>query len=434
MTGDPSSWDASMAFRELREQAPVQQVVLPGDLLAWLITGAAPARQALADPRLAHDMRRLPDPRQGFGGHRYPDDLFSAEGRHLLNSDGTDHHRLRTILAPLLSRTAAQRWKPFIARTCDELLDDLAAAARPDLVSDYARPLAVRVTGAILGIPAGAQQELSRLTLEMIRAVDPEHPTVRGRRTELFGLWARIVGHKRRRPGDDLLTRLTLARGQGRLSTAELLSVAWGLFSGGISPTTTLIASGAIAIMRSPELRRALRDEATAARLTEELLRLTSPFPASVWRFALDDVTLDDTVIPRGAVVLVALAAANRDPAVFPEPGTARLNRKGGHVSFGLGPHYCPGAPLARLLATAALTALFGRFPELRLDTAETALRRQGVLIESGYERVPVSTGPTAADAVTRTGPTAAKAATRTGPTAAMAATRTGGIVTKAAP
>lgn len=100
VTGDPMSWDADMTFRELRERAPAQQVVLPGGLVTWMITGAAQARQALTDGRLAHDMRRLPDPRQGFGGLRYPDDLFSAEGRHLLNSDGTAHQRLRAVLAP----------------------------------------------------------------------------------------------------------------------------------------------------------------------------------------------------------------------------------------------------------------------------------------------------------------------------------------------
>lgn len=401
MTGDPSSWDASTAFRELRERAPVQQVVLPGGLVAWLITGAAQARRALADPRLAHDLRRLPDPRQGFAGRRYPDDIFSAEGRHLLNSDGAAHHRLRKVLAPLLSRTAAQRWKPLITQTCAELLDHMAATARPDLVADYARPLAVRVTAAILGVPDGARQQLTRLTLEMIRADDPDHPAVRTHRTELFGLWARLVGHKRREPRDDLLTRLTLAHSQGRLSTEELLCVAWGLFSGGISPTTTLIASGAVEVMRSPELRQALRDETTMGRLTEELLRITSPFPVSVWRFALDDVTLDDTVIPQGSVVLVALAAANRDPAAFPEPDTARLDRHGGHLSFGLGPHYCPGAPLARLQAADALTALFHRFPDLRLAVTETALRRQGVLVERGYACVPVCTGSIATEAAT---------------------------------
>ncbi|WP_331725974.1 cytochrome P450 [Streptomyces sp. NBC_01012] len=400
VTGDPAFWDATTSFRELRERAPVQQVVLPGGLVAWLITGADEARYALADVRLAHDQRRLPDPRMGFGGRRYPDDIFAAEGRHLLNSDGADHQRLRTVLAPLLSRAAAQRWKPFTAATCAELLDALASADRPDLVADYARPLAVRITTALLGVPDGLQHRLTDLTLAMISAPDLDDPAVRSHRTALFGLWARIIGEKRRRPGDDLLTRLTLAHHQGRLSAQELVSVAWGLFSGGITPTTTLIVAGAAEIIRSPGLRPMLQDETTANRLIGELLRVTSPFPVATWRFALEDVALGGTVIPRGAVVLVALAAANRDPEPFPEPDTVRLNRPGGQLAFGLGPHYCPGAPLARMQATTALDALFGRFPGLSLATAETALPRQGVLVERCYERLPVCTGePTKADA-----------------------------------
>ncbi|MFD9454163.1 cytochrome P450 [Streptomyces sp. NPDC059985] len=401
VSGDPASWDAAAAFGKLRQHGPVQQVVLPGGLVAWVITGAAPSRLALIDPRLAHDMRRLPDPRQGFGGRRHPDDLFAAEGRHLLNSDGAAHQRLRSVLAPLLSRTAARRWQPFITRTCAELLDDMDTADRPDLVADYARPLAVRVTTALLGIPDDLRHRLTGLTLAMISATDPEDPTVRKRRTELFGLWARVIGDKRRRPGDDVLTRLTLAHRQGRLSAEELLSVSWGLFSGGITPTSALITAGAVEIMRSPELRRALHADTGALRLTDELLRLTSPFPVATWRFALEDVAVGETVIPQGAVVLIALAGANRDPDAFPDPDpdTAHLNRLRPHLAFGLGPHYCPGAPLARLQAAGALSALFARFPDLRLATAEAALRRQGVLVDRCYEHVPVHTSRTTAGA-----------------------------------
>ncbi len=324
VTGDPATWDASTAFRTLREQAPVQQVVLPGNLGTWLITDAAQARQALADARLAHDMRRLPDPRMGFGGYRYPDDIFSAEGRHPLNSDGTAHHRLRNVLAPLLSRMAARRWKPFIAQTSAALLDSMATN-RPTRPGHRLRPSARRPGHR------GTPRQPGR------SAAPPEQPDPgddQGRRSRrpcrpqtadrLFGLWAHTIGEKRRKPGDDLLTHRILAHSQGHLSAEELVSVAWGLFSGGISPTTTLIASGAIEIMRKPEPRQALRDETAAARLTEELLRITSPFPASVWRFAPDDVPLANAVIPQGAVVMVALAAANRDPLPFPEPDTAR--------------------------------------------------------------------------------------------------------------
>ncbi|MFF5706611.1 cytochrome P450 [Streptomyces sp. NPDC012794] len=392
MTGDPALWDASAAFATLRERAPVQQTVLPGELVAWVVTGAAEARAALADPRLAYDMRRLPDPCQGFGGRRYPDDLFSAEGRHLLNSDGTDHRRLRTLLAPLLSGAATRQWRPYMDTTCSELLDAMAQAEHADIVADYARPLAVRVTAAILGIPPGPLPRLTELTLAVIGARDPEAPGVRKRKTELFGLWARILREKPRDPKDDVLTQLALAHKKGHVTAEELLSVAWGLFSGGISPTTTLITSAAVELLRHPHLRRHLRQEATASRLTDELLRLISPFPVSVWRFALDDIPLGGTLIPEGSVVLIALTGANRDPALFPQPDTVNPDRNKGHLAFGLGAHYCPGALPARLLATAALTALFTTFPDLHLTVPESALRRQGVLIEHGYQCVPVRT------------------------------------------
>ncbi|MFF2364258.1 cytochrome P450 [Streptomyces sp. NPDC058122] len=394
VTGEPAAWNATAAFRALREKGPVQPVVLPGELPGWLVTGAVEARQALTDTRLAHDMRRLPDPRQGFGGRRLPDDIFSAEGRHLLNSDSDDHRRLRAVLAPLLSREATLRWKPYIEGTCAELLDAMAASREADLLADYARPLAGRVTAAMLGIPAERVDELSRLTRAMLGAPDPDHPSTQRDRAALFRLWARILGHKRRAPEDDVLTHLSTAHQQGRLSTQELTSVAWGLFSGGISPATTLIAGGAMELLRTPRLRDAWEDQVGAGRLTEELLRLTSPFPVAVWRFALTEMSIGDTVIPQGAVVLVSLAAANRDPEQFAEPDTVSLVLEQRHLAFGYGPHYCPGAHLARLQARVALTALFTRFPRLRLAVAESELRWRGVLVERCYERLPVHIGP----------------------------------------
>ncbi|MCP3803436.1 cytochrome P450 [Allokutzneria sp. A3M-2-11 16] len=394
VTGDPARWNPHTTFRELRERAPVQRVVLPGELVVWLVTGAVQARQALAEARLVHDMRRLPDPRQGFGGRRYPDDIFAVEGRHLLNSDGADHQRLRAVLTPLFSQAASLRWKPFIEQTCAHLLDGMAASDEADLIADYARPLATRVTAAMLGIATEYSPRLSALTLSLINARDPDHPQVRQDRVEVFRLWARIIGEKRRSPGDDVLTHLVRAHQRGDLSAQELTSVAWGLYSGGISPATTLIAVGAMELMRAPELRAALCEEASAADLTEELLRLASPFTVATWRFALDEVTIGDTVIPQGAVVLVSVAAANRDPQVFPDPDAVRpgRDRAAAHLAFGLRPHYCPGAPLARLQGTIALTALFTTFPGLRLAVAEAELRWHGVLVERCYDSVPVYT------------------------------------------
>ncbi|WP_244199520.1 cytochrome P450 [Amycolatopsis thailandensis] len=249
--GDATVWCPHETFRTLREHAPVQEVVLPGGLVAWLVTGATEARAALADSQLAYDLRRLSDPRHGFAGHRYPGDIFAVEGRHLLNSDGADHERLRAILAPLFTRSATACWEPFIERTCAELLDRLVGGARADLVADYARPLATRVTAKILGIPSAHLYELSRLTLNVITSDYPRHPEG----AELFRLWARIIGAKKRALGEDALSHLIRACRRGELSPQELTSVAWGLFSGGISPVTTFVAAGAIELMRVPGRR-----------------------------------------------------------------------------------------------------------------------------------------------------------------------------------
>lgn len=374
--GDPASWDPHARFRELRDAAPVQPVLLPGDLTAWLVTGAAAAREALVSPLLAHDPRRVPN---AFTHRRYPDDIFAAEGRHLLNSDGPDHRRLRTALAPLFTRAAAERARPLIERLCAGLL----AGTVDDLVADYARPLATRTTAAFLGIPQRWVPELSRLTLTLINAPDPAG--VATERTELFRLWARILGAKRRSSCDDALSLLVRTPA---LAPQELVSVAWGLFSGGVSPATTFVASAAVELLRHPAVPRSTPP-------IDELLRLVSPFPVATWRFALADTTIGGTPVPRGAVVLVGLAAANRDPAELEAPDTllADRPRAAAHLAFGLRPHHCPGAHLARLQATIALTALFTRFPRLRLAVPATALRHHGLLVERCYDSVPVHTG-----------------------------------------
>ncbi|WP_329575716.1 cytochrome P450 [Kitasatospora sp. NBC_01250] len=395
VTGEPERWDAHRDYRALREQARVQQVVVPGGLVAWLVTGHAEAQQALTEPRLAHDMRRLPTADQGFGGRRYPDDIFAVEGRHLLNSDGPDHARLRAVLGPLLSRSATLRWRPLVDRVCAELLDELAEADTADLVADYARPLPARVTAQILGVGAGHVPRLTELTISMVTARDPDLPAVHRDREELFRLWARIIGAKRREPGDDLLTRLLRSCDRGDLSPQELASVAWGVFSGGIASTTTAITAGAIELMRTTDPLGALAHEPDASRLVEEILRLTSPFAFAAWRFATESVTIGATTIPQGSVVLVGLAAANRDPRVFPVPDAlaGRGHGRRAHLAFGRGAHYCPGAQLARMEVATALTSLFERLPTLRLAVPESALRWRGVLLERCYEAVPVRTG-----------------------------------------
>ncbi|GAB3270627.1 cytochrome P450 [Kineosporia babensis] len=380
---DPSRWDLHSALEQLHRTGPVQPVTLPGGLRAWLVTGAQAARTALSDPRLAHDLRRLPDPDSGFGGSRFPDDIFAVEGRHLLNSDGEDHRRLRTILAPGLTRARAEALIPLIEHTCADLLNHLSGDF--DLIAGYARPLVVRTTAATLGVPERFVPQLAELTAAAISDRSPGQATFQQNQARLLRLWSSVLGHKRRDPGDDLLSLLVAARRTEQISAQEMVSVAWGLFSGGISPMITLLAAGTVELLRA--------GNPPGERVIDELLRLTSPFPVSQWRFALADIPLAGAVIPQGAVVLIALAAANRDPSCFAGPGALQPHRgnAAAHFAFGARPHYCPGAHLARLQARIALGALFSRFPNLRLAVPERDLRWHGLLVERCYDSLPVT-------------------------------------------
>jgi cytochrome P450 PksS len=201
------------------------------------------------------------------------------------------------------------------------------------------------------------------------------------------------VARRRAEPTDDLVTALVQAEEAGdKLSEDELIAMLAFLILAGFETTMGLISVGTLALIGHPQQQELLlRDP---ARAIEELLRYTSPVDFSGFRIAREDVTLRAVTIPRGAVVLLGLASANHDEAQFPEPETLDLAREPNrHVAFGAGSHFCLGAPLARLEAQIALTALFRRFPDLRLaEPAEPPLWRRGLLFR-GLERLPLVLG-----------------------------------------
>jgi len=160
----------------------------------------------------------------------------------------------------------------------------------------------------------------------------------------------------------------------------------------GYETTMSLIAVGALALIQHPRQRELLQQNpALAPSAVEELLRYTSPADFATFRIAREDVAIGAVTIPRGDVVLAALASANRDESQFSDPETLDLTREPNrHLAFGVGAHFCLGAPLARLEGQIALTTLFRRFPDLRLAKAAETLRwRRGLLLR-GLEQLPV--------------------------------------------
>jgi cytochrome P450 PksS len=205
-----------------------------------------------------------------------------------------------------------------------------------------------------------------------------------------------LVAERRAHPGDDLVSRLAHAEEDGdRLTEDELVAMFGILLIAGYETTVNLITTGTLLLLRHPDQLTRLREEpALIESAVEELLRMATPVDVATERYAREEMELAGVTIPRGALVLVAIVSANADESRFPEPEQLDIARgEQRHLAFGLGPHYCLGAPLARMEARVALAALIQHFPQLRLAVPVEQLQwRPGVSLR-GLGSLPVSLG-----------------------------------------
>jgi cytochrome P450 len=277
-------------------------------------------------------------------------------------------------------RAAALR--PRIEALVEEQLDAVAKQGDFELVRDLAHPLPVIVIAELLGIPARDRDEFRGWSAGVAQIIDPlnaERGLARAREaaTALAGYFRGMLALRRAEPRDDLLSAMIAAEQDGRvLGEGDLLALCTLLLAAGHETTTNLLANAVLALLRFPDQAERLRAEpGLMATAVEEFLRFDSPVQFTD-RVAVEDVELAGQRIPRGRIVGLLLAAANHDPAQFAAPHRLDVGRADNrHVAFGGGPHFCLGAPLARLEAEIALGALLRRFPELRGDPSAVVYR-----------------------------------------------------------
>jgi cytochrome P450 PksS len=206
----------------------------------------------------------------------------------------------------------------------------------------------------------------------------------------------RIIKKRRASPQDDLMSALIRAEEAGdTLSEDELMAMVFLLLVAGHETTVNLIGNGMLALLEHPDQMERLRnDPALIKPALEELLRYASPVEMATERYAREDVSIAGVTIPRGEMVFAVLGSANRDERQFTSPDSLDLTREPNkHLSFGLGAHFCLGAPLARLEGQIAINTLLRRVPDLRLTVAPDRLRwRRGLLLR-GLESLPVAFG-----------------------------------------
>jgi cytochrome P450 len=278
-------------------------------------------------------------------------------GPSMLSTDGAEHARHRAPFADAFRLKAVRdRLGPFVVAETARLLDALPERGETDLRRSFTGPLAAAVMGEALGIAAPVEDVL-RWYVAIVAAVDdaaPDRP-VDAAGTAAFAALADAIG-------DGL-------GGRGDLTRDEAVANAAVLLFGGIDTTDGMLANAVLHLLEHPaELAAVRADRSRLPDVVEESLRL-EPAAARVDRYATRDVTLGDTAIAAGDLVIVSIAAANRDPAAFAEPEAFRPGRPDAkrHIAFAAGPHVCVGMHLARLEAHTAIGALLDRMPQLAL-------------------------------------------------------------------
>ncbi len=294
----------------------------------------------------------------------------------MLFQDPPGHTRLRTLVNQAFTPGLVPALREHIQQVVDDLLDRVRDAGAMDLIAGFAFPLPVYVITEMLGVPAADRDLFQQWSLDIARGLDspPGSPLFErnaAAQVAITDYFRGLIAERRTCPRTDLVTRLISAQTVDHgLTEFELLDLCSMLFLTGHQTTINLIGNGMLALLRHPaELRRLRDDPALLPGAVEELLRYESPVQRT-GRMANTSVAIGGKTIPKGAVVLAMLGAANRDPAKFPEPGrldvTRRENR---HLAFGSGPRFCLGAQLARLEGQIAIGTLLRRMPKLAMTS-----------------------------------------------------------------
>ena len=316
----------------------------------------------------------------------------------MLQQDPPAHTRLRKLVSKAFTPRAVEAMRGRAESIVDECLDRIEARGSLDVIADLALPLPATVICEMLGVPVADRDRFTEWTARATHGLAAEiaPPDVLALAAEageaLGDYFANLIAKRRDNRSDDLVSALIRAEEQGdRLSASELVSQAIGLLIAGFETTIGLIGNGVRALLRHPdELEKLRRRPERVASAVEECLRFDGPILLTV-RILHEDAEFGGKTIPRDAVVWALLAAANRDPAHFPDPERFDIERSPNpHLAFGGGAHLCLGTHLARMEAQTAIGRLLQRFPRLALESEQV---EWGPSLFRVPARLPVSIG-----------------------------------------
>jgi cytochrome P450 len=342
-------------------------------LRAWVATGHAVVSKAAGDP--------------GLSSVRYPDiedvpeelrPLARVLSRQMLYNDAPDHPRLRGLISKAFTPRAVETLRGRIVEAVDRIIAQAAPTGRMDIVADLARPLPLTIICDLLDVPEQDRPALAAWSEPVAEAIGNSRLDADRNReasqsmTDMLAYFRELLTHHDTPPAPHTLRALVSAQAENTdQDLDELLANCALLLIAGHETTTHFIGNATLALLRHPHAADQLRSRPELMpAAVEELLRYDAPVQLMLRR-ARHDLDLAGRTIAEGQTVLLVGGAANRDPAVFPDPHVLDFERSGSgarHMAFGHGPHFCLGAALARLEGAIVLEALLTRLPGLRLD------------------------------------------------------------------
>jgi cytochrome P450 PksS len=380
-------------FSCLRTEQPVYRTMLSRKTPMWVVSRYDDVQRLLRDERFRKDKRSAMTPEQ-LRRQPWIPPMFRPLERTMLDCDPPDHTRLRSLVHRAFTPRLVEQMRDRAREVAEQLLAQAQRRGQLDLIGEYALPLAMTIITEILGVPTGDQDRFRRWSKAIVSVNQLNQSW-----TVFPAIWGftrylrRFFRRRRAEPGNDLTSALLQAEEDGEsLTEDELLAMVFLLLVAGHETTVNLIGNGTLALLQHPDQLAMLRDDPSLTRnAIEELLRFTAPVFLSTERYPIEDVTIRGVTIPRGEYTFAAIGSANRDESAFTDPDRLDITRTDlKHLEFGLGVHYCLGAPLARLEAQVAVETLLRRLPDLRLAVAVQSLCWRRSLILRGLEALPL--------------------------------------------
>ncbi|GHO46669.1 cytochrome P450 family protein [Ktedonospora formicarum] len=380
----------------MRRQNPVAKISLPGDRTGWLVTRYEDVETLIKDPRLSIDIRDV-----------YPPEVIQAvfpfgevsEGllhSMVFSNDPKTHSRLRNLVSHSFTPRYIETWQGRIQNIIDEIINQLPEHGEIDLIREVAFPLPMIVISEMLGIPVEDREKFRDWSNSYVDSLGnpAAAQAIIGDMAEFQQYLFELIEAKRANPSDDLLSKLVSTDVEGdRLSRQELIGMTLLLVMAGNETTTTLISSAMLTLFQNPEQKELLKQNPALLKpAIEEFIRYQGPLLNLNDRWAVEDFEYKGQQIKKGESVYLCVASANRDEERFQNGNSFNVQRSDlqRHVGFGLGMHYCLGAPLARLEGVIGLHTILQRLPEIRLAVPEEELTWRPSIITFALEKLPV--------------------------------------------